>query len=325
MRTSGLRVCLPVKMEDTAQLNWSVTPVLNTHVQVQRSAVTPFLGAPKQQFAQRRAELCACRAVLTAERHAEHSKAALQTPWSDPKWLQYKWTVYRGVAYDLTSFIDRHPAGNWLINLAIGRDCTALFESYHLRPRAASEQLKQLPVLQDFPVDAIPSSPYPNDSDLYNTIRSATRPDASCRRLACTDYTHSLNPLVLCNRERVRREVFKGQDAKGVHRTGSEGAALAILGYATIACAAYLFDTGLFTGTLLGKHNISISMSIILQSLRQHSILCRTSNKADAWPKSGCMSNLLSPNLLFCILSVTMHAMLWQVAWHATCHAHLLL
>lgn len=42
--------------------------------------------------------------------------------------------MYRGVAYDLTAFIDAHPAGNWLIQLGLGRDCTALFESYHLRP-----------------------------------------------------------------------------------------------------------------------------------------------------------------------------------------------
>lgn len=67
-----------------------------------------------------------------------------------------QWTVYRGVAYDLTSFIDRHPAGNWLIQLAIGRDCTALFESYHLRPEVAVGYLKRLPVLADFPVNAVP-------------------------------------------------------------------------------------------------------------------------------------------------------------------------
>ena len=48
--------------------------------------------------------------------------------------LAVQWTVYRGVAYDLTAFIDAHPAGNWLIQLGLGRDCTALFESYHLRP-----------------------------------------------------------------------------------------------------------------------------------------------------------------------------------------------
>jgi len=58
---------------------------------------------------------------------------------------------------------------------------------------------------------------------------------------------------VVAFRERVRREVFKGQDAKGAHRTGSGKAAVAILGYAAAACGAYLFHTGLTTGFLLGK------------------------------------------------------------------------
>ena len=30
-----------------------------------------------------------------------------------------------------------------------------------------------MPVLEDFPVAAVPRSPYPNDSDLYNAIRCA--------------------------------------------------------------------------------------------------------------------------------------------------------
>jgi hypothetical protein len=90
--------------------------------------------------------------------------------------------VYRGVAYDLTDFIEKHPAGSWLINLSLGRDCTALFESYHLRPDVAVARLKMLPTIPDFPVAAVPVAPRPNDSDLYNTIR-----------------------------ERVRTEIFKGQ------------------------------------------------------------------------------------------------------------------
>lgn len=90
--------------------------------------------------------------------------------------------MYRGVAYDLTEFVNKHPAGSWLINLSLGRDCTALFESYHLRPDVAVARLKSLPTLPDFPVAAVPESPRPNDSDLYNTIRN-----------------------------RVRTEVFKGQ------------------------------------------------------------------------------------------------------------------
>lgn len=66
-------------------------------------------------------------------------------------------------------------------------------------------------------------APYPNDSELYNAIR-----------------------------ERVKREVFKGAEVKGAHRSGSELAAVAILGYAAAAYGLYTWDANLLTGTLLG-------------------------------------------------------------------------
>jgi fatty acid desaturase (delta-4 desaturase) len=78
--------------------------------------------------------------------------------------------------------MDRHPAGHTLLNLAIGRDCTALFEPYHLRPDAAVARRKDLPQLEGFPVDAVPRTPRPNDSDAFLAIE-----------------------------ERVLKEVFKGQ------------------------------------------------------------------------------------------------------------------
>ncbi|KAF8070962.1 acyl-lipid (7-3)-desaturase [Scenedesmus sp. PABB004] len=154
-------------------------------------------------------------------------------PWEDAKWTQYKWTVYRGVAYDLTSFVERHPAGSWLINLAIGRDCTALFESYHLRPEVAVGHLKRLPVLEGFPVDAVPRSPYPNDSEFYNAVR-----------------------------DRVRVEVFKGAEVRGAHRTGSEAAAATILGSALAAYALYAVNANLLTGTLLGLTGAWIGLTV---------------------------------------------------------------
>ena len=117
-----------------------------------------------------------------AQQPAPAPTPELSDPWEDAKWTQYKWTIYRGEAYDLTSFMDRHPAGSWLLNLALGRDCTALFESYHLRPDISVARLRRLPKLEGFPVDAVPVSPRPSDSELYVTIR-----------------------------ERVRKEVFKGQ------------------------------------------------------------------------------------------------------------------
>jgi cytochrome b involved in lipid metabolism len=40
------------------------------------------------------------------------------------------WMIH-GVSYDLQEFVDRHPGGQESILLGRGRDCTALFESYH--------------------------------------------------------------------------------------------------------------------------------------------------------------------------------------------------
>ena len=53
-------------------------------------------------------------------------------------------------------------------------------------------------------------------------------------------------------RQRVRREVFKGNDVNGAHRTGSEGAAWAILSYAAAAYGLYAYDTNAVTGFFLG-------------------------------------------------------------------------
>ena len=144
-----------------------------------------------------------------------------------------KWTVYRDVAYDLTPFFDAHPAGNSLLRLAIGRDCTALFESYHLRPDVAVARLRSLPVLAGFPVTAVPRAPRPNDSPLYNAVR-----------------------------ERVRAEVFKGEEARGMHRSGTAGAAATILGTALAAWVAYAALPGAATGAFLGLAGAWIGLTV---------------------------------------------------------------
>lgn len=43
---------------------------------------------------------------------------------------RHLWHIH-GEKYDLSSFVDRHPGGRMAILSARGRDCTALFESYH--------------------------------------------------------------------------------------------------------------------------------------------------------------------------------------------------
>lgn len=154
-------------------------------------------------------------------------------PWNDERWKGIKWTVYRGKAYDLTPYLNAHPGGRWLLNLAIGRDCTALFESYHLRPEVAVARLNRLKIIEDFPVDAVPQSPYPNDSDIYNTIR-----------------------------ERIKTEIFKGTEIKGAHRTGSEWAALVILSFGAFATALYAWQANVITGGILGLAGAWIGLTV---------------------------------------------------------------
>ena len=93
--------------------------------------------------------------------------------------------------------------------------------------------LKRLPVLNDFPVDAVPRSPYPNDSDFYNTVR-----------------------------ERVKSEIFKGTEIKGAHRSGSEWAAGVILAYSAAAYVLYAFDANPLTGFFLGLAGAWIGLTI---------------------------------------------------------------
>ena len=48
----------------------------------------------------------------------------------EPKDKSELWNIY-GKPYDLEEFVHRHPGGVNAIELGKGRDCTALFESYH--------------------------------------------------------------------------------------------------------------------------------------------------------------------------------------------------
>ena len=102
------------------------------------------------------APFCA-RAVATPTRTAVTAPAAdvalpsMEDPWNDEKWKDVKWTVYRDVAYDMQPFVDKHPGGNWLLNLSLQRDCTALIESYHLRPEVSAARFRSLPRARGFP------------------------------------------------------------------------------------------------------------------------------------------------------------------------------
>lgn len=156
----------------------------------------------------------------------------MEDPWNDEKWQKVKWTVFRDVAYDLGPFFEKHPGGNWLLNLAIGRDCTALMESYHLRPEVATARFRMLPKLEGFPVDAVAKSPRPNDSPLYNNIRN-----------------------------RVREELFP-EEGKNKHRMGGDHATITILSFAAFAYGVYATIPGFLSGCLLGLAGAWIGLTI---------------------------------------------------------------
>jgi Cytochrome b5-like Heme/Steroid binding domain len=59
------------------------------------------------------------------------SSNEIQSPPSPPPAAaEQLWTIH-GVEYDMRDFVSRHPGGEQAILLGQGRDCTALFESYH--------------------------------------------------------------------------------------------------------------------------------------------------------------------------------------------------
>eukprot|EP00698_Gefionella_okellyi_P003255 TRINITY_DN13039_c0_g1_i1.p1 TRINITY_DN13039_c0_g1~~TRINITY_DN13039_c0_g1_i1.p1 ORF type:complete len:441 (-),score=97.10 TRINITY_DN13039_c0_g1_i1:82-1383(-) len=93
------------------------------------------------------------------------------------------WTIIHGVKYDLSKFVDKHPGGRTLLNLAVQRDASVLFDSHHINRAKAELLLKTLPVIAEVPSDAFPA---PSKSTLYNTI---------------------------C--ERVRKEVLQGRSSRG--------------------------------------------------------------------------------------------------------------
>jgi fatty acid desaturase len=56
-------------------------------------------------------------------------------------------TIIEGTEYDITDFIKTHPGGEMMAQLAVGRDSTYLFWSYHVNQEYARNILKKLPIV----------------------------------------------------------------------------------------------------------------------------------------------------------------------------------
>jgi cytochrome b involved in lipid metabolism len=47
--------------------------------------------------------------------------------------MKREYWYLNGKAYDFTNFLERHPGGEWALQLGKGRECLGLYHSYHLR------------------------------------------------------------------------------------------------------------------------------------------------------------------------------------------------
>merc|ERR1740130_655448 len=90
-------------------------------------------------------------------------------------WKQ-RYILIKGQAYDITDF--EHPGGSHMIDLAVGRDSTVMFESAHVRAEVATKALERLPKLtveevekKGFDFGRKETWPTPGQSKLYETIR----------------------------------------------------------------------------------------------------------------------------------------------------------
>ena len=69
-------------------------------------------------------------------------------------------SIIRGNEYDLRPFVELHPGGKRLIASGVGRDCTALFDSYHVWNDAHHRMLEKYRVGTSMPTISSTSEPF---------------------------------------------------------------------------------------------------------------------------------------------------------------------
>jgi Fatty acid desaturase/Cytochrome b5-like Heme/Steroid binding domain len=133
------------------------------------------------------------------------------------------WKVH-GALYDLSSFVAAHPGGQAAIGLGQGRDCTALFESYHPFTNAHRVVLarhrcaEQPPCATNSSTSSISSSTSSSSSSSSSTSSSSSSSGVPTRAQADPFYAD------LCTRVQAVLEQA-GLDPRGVGTPGADGGA----------------------------------------------------------------------------------------------------
>ncbi|CAE7467508.1 DES [Symbiodinium microadriaticum] len=95
------------------------------------SAQASISETPISKMVRKNAAKSACSDSPDSTRASDSPSES--TPKADQKLVTYDpnlWYIH-GNSYDLHDFVDKHPGGRFAILTGRGRDCTALFESYH--------------------------------------------------------------------------------------------------------------------------------------------------------------------------------------------------
>ena len=163
-----------------------------------------------------------------------------------------KLTVINEQVYDITDFLDKHPGGRELINLAVGRDATILFESYHLRSEVSEKWLKNVPKVEGVSLTDLaqqlagPFDKPPGDPKYITSADGAQV--ASVKEEFPTPGNSELYQAI---KKRVREEVLptKGMtSARGFNRFNS----ISVCAFWAFSMYLYLFCPSFLSAVALG-------------------------------------------------------------------------
>jgi hypothetical protein len=118
-----------------------------------------------------------------------HKKTDFDSP-SDNIW------IIHGRCYDVTDFVKHHPGGRETILLGKGRDCTALFESYHPFNRdKAAAVLEKYRIKEDDDDALLPPAEVVQSMIAYDFSEQDPFYDAMKERVAAVLLEHGIDPI----------------------------------------------------------------------------------------------------------------------------------
>jgi len=195
---------------------------------------------------------------------------------------QNKYTVIRNKIYDVTEFARVHPGGEHMMSLAVGRDSTVLFESYHIRDEMAKLRLKMIPVLEGVTIEELAAQTN------YNLILPPTNPvvpsategdgvaaDGKSKQAVDTFLLPGDSEMYAALRKRIREEVLKPRN-KTFGRGGCILPTLCVLVSFTAASAWFISSPSWYSAVVAGLCATWIGLAV--QHTGNHGALAE-------WPK----------------------------------------